>query len=161
MAWGWFALATAAVLLVQTTILPLFPLKWVDLLLALALVCGLAAPSMDARLAAWMVGFAQDLASAGPMGLNALVFGLAVSAMTYLREIVFRQRWPARLLVAMAAALPAQLIVLTWLHARQGEWLSILLQASTTALAASAVAAVVVGLPGALGRGRRGRYSRW
>ena len=56
MPWGLFSLALVLVLVLQTSVLPFCAPPAVDLLLALALVCGLTAPAVDARLAACLEG---------------------------------------------------------------------------------------------------------
>ena len=107
MQWGWLILAIAGVLVAQTAILPLVGLPWLDLLFTMALVIGLVAPVLDARLAGWLIGFSLDLQSAGPIGLHAFAFGLAVTGLTYVRDMVVRHHWWARWLIGFIVAVGA------------------------------------------------------
>lgn len=166
MRWGWFALALLVTFVVQTAVLPFAHLEFLDLLLVLALVFGLAAPVADARLAGWVVGAAQDLGTDGPMGLHAFALGLAVLALTYLREWVNQYLWWARWLAMFVVAYPAE--VLIHLHQRflQGArltWLGLVLDPLFTAAVAALVALVVLALPGLFGRRarRRSAAARW
>jgi len=162
MPWGLFSLALVLVLVLQTSVLPFCVPPAVDLLLALALVCGLTAPAVDARLAACLVGFAQDLDTAGPFGLHALLLGLAVTALTHLREWVNRHLWWARWLVGFVAALPAQFVLELHLRYGHGEWGRMLLDAALTSLVAALLAALVTALPTLLRRRGRLRFApRW
>lgn len=165
MAWGLFALALALTYVLQTAVLPAWAPPQLDLLLTLALVCGLAAAPPDARLAGWITGLAQDIGTSGPLGLHALALGLAVVVLGHLRETVNRELWWVRSLVAFAVAWPAQLIIL--LHARFLQdaalsWPTLLGQSLLTAAVAALLAGLLVGLPG-LWRRRQRRYtlSRW
>jgi len=162
MSWLPFALALALTSIVQTAVLPLLGLPWIDLLLVFALVCGLTLPTPDARLAAWVTGFVQDLGSSDALGLHAFTLGLGVLALTYLRELVIRHHWWARFLICVVVAFPSQLIVQVYLRWSQGSVLRMLGESLVTAVVASLAAALVVGLPLAVGRtARRGAYSRW
>ena len=166
MPWGYFTLALVFTYVVQTAALARFAPQWLDLLLVFGLVCGLVAPLHEARLAGWIVGFAQDIRAEAPspIGLHALALGLAVLALTHLREMVNREVWWVRWVIAFVAALPAELLVL-W-HARVFQhanlsWWQIIGAAVLTAAVAGWLAAVVVGLPSVLGRRRRHSASRW
>lgn len=160
MPWGWFSIALLVTYVLQTAAVPYVGVTALDLLLVLALLCGLVAPAQEARLAAWITGFVQDIGTApgSPLGLHALAFGLAVLGLTYLREWVNRHVWWVRWLIAFLVAWPTQFLV--HLHTRflQGAdlpWSRMVLEALVTALLAALLAALLVALPTALGRRRR------
>ena len=165
MRWILFIVALVVVHLVQTTLLPFFAPAWVDLMIALAVLCGLVAPSTDARLAAWIVGFAIDLDSDGPLGLHALALGLAVLGLTYLREWVNLGAWWVRWLIGFAVIFPAQLLVRLHSHFFQADNLSlgqILLMSLATAAASALLAALALVVPSLSGRRRRRTaLARW
>ena len=164
MPWGLFTLALLVTYVLQTAALARFAPEWLDLLLVLALICGLTAPAIEARLAGWLVGFAQDVGSSGPLGLHALALGLAVFALTQFREMINRELWWVRWLAGFIVAWPAQLIIA--LHERYWQGVStslaaLLGQSLATALAASFLAALLLALRALLGRRRRYSYVRW
>lgn len=166
MRWLPFAIALLAVLLLQTTVVPFLPLPGLDLLLTLALVCGLVAPAPEARLAGWITGFAKDLDTLGPVGLHALALGLAALLLTRLRELVNLHLWWVRGFIAFVVAVPAELLVLLHQRFLQGLALGpaqIVFGALGHALLAALLAMLVTGLPAALGRPRRRRFPapRW
>lgn len=169
MRWGVYLLLLLLAWVLQSTLLPLLGVRWLDLLLVLALVYGLAAPVADARLAAWFTGLAQDLASSGPLGLHAFVLGLAVLGLTYVREWVNHNLWWARWLVAFSVAWPAQLVLC--LHQRFLQdapesaltWGRIISDALLVSVVAALLAAAILGLPMLVGRRRHRRRPapRW
>lgn len=166
MRWGVYLLLLLLAWVLQSTLLPLLGVRWLDLLLVLALVYGLAAPVADARLAAWFTGLAQDLASTDPLGLHAFVLGLAVLGLTHVREWVNNNLWWARWLVAFTVALPAQLIL--FLHQRfLGDaalsWGRIISDSLLTSVVAALLAAAILGLPMLVSSRRRRRRPapRW
>jgi len=166
MRWILFIVGLLIVHLLQTGVLPVFHAPgWLDLMLALALLCGLVAPASDARLAAWIVGFAIDLDTAGPLGLHALALGLAVLAQTYLRELVNLGAWWVRWLVSFVVALPAQLLVRLHAHFYFGDDWSLWqlgLMSVTTAAVSALLAALALALPTLSGRRRRRvTLARW
>jgi len=165
MRWGLFILALLVVYIAQTAALPLFAPSWVDMLLILALVYGLTAAPTEARLAGWIIGFAQDVGSLGPLGLHALALGLATCGLTYLREAVNRELWWVRGLAAFVVAWPAQLLVLLHMRFLQNAPLStlrILFDSFATAATAALIAGLLVGLPSVWRRRRRHALSpRW
>jgi rod shape-determining protein MreD len=161
MSWGLFAVVLLIVYVLQTAVLPHVAPAWLDLLLALALLCGLTAPAADARLAGWVVGLAQDVGGDGALGIHALGVGLSVLLLTRLREVVNRELWWVRWLAGLVVSWPALLLV--QLHDRylQGaalSWPQMLGHALLTAMIASLVAALVLRLPRAL---RRRPHSMW
>lgn len=167
MNWGWMILVVVIALLIQTAVLPSAEQRWLDLMLALALVVGLVGPTHDARLFGWVVGFAKDLQSADPIGLHAFVLGLAITALTYLRDMVIRQHWWARWLIGFLVAMTAELItnIFLYAYAAHGTWWQVLSEsvgkAAASAAVASFIAAVVVGLPSLALSGRRRAAVRW
>jgi len=146
MPWMLFSLALAATFLVQTAAMHLAAPRWLDLLLTLALICGLMAPVTEGRLAGWITGLAYDIGGAGPLGLHALALGLAVVIVGSLRDMVNRSLWWVRWLIAAVAALPAQLLVELHFKYYQGasiSWSQVLLGSAAAAL----LAAWFAGLP--------------
>lgn len=161
MAWGWFTLALVLTFLLQTTVAPFCLPDWLDLMVVLALVVGLTAPAGDARLAGWLVGFSQDLDSGGPLGLHALLLGLAVLGLTHLRELINLHLWWGRWLIALLVTLPLQLLLQLHLRLPGGDWVRIGVEALSSAAVAALLAALLVGVPGLLGRRRRRLALRW
>ena len=164
MPWGLVSIALLLVYVLQTALLQHIAPAWLDLFLALALTCGLMAPTTEARLAGWIAGLAQDIGTDGPLGLYALAGGLAALILTGLRELVNREVWWVRWLAAFAAGLPAQLLV--QLHDRylQGAlvtWGQMVGHALETALVAALLAALAPGAIRLLRRRRRYSVSRW
>jgi rod shape-determining protein MreD len=165
MPWGWFALALGAAYLLQTAVLPHIAPAWIDAFLVMALTGALVLPMQEARIAGWMVGFAQDIPTTGPLGLHALALGLAALGVTHLRDLVNRELWWARWLIAMVSAIPGLLLVR--LHERfyQAANLSawqIVATTIVTAFIAGLIAALLPGVPGLFGRRRRHDFmTRW
>lgn len=164
MRWPRFFIVLLLVYLAQTALLPHLAPPWLDLLLVMALVYGLAAAAPDARLAGWLVGFAKDLDTDAPLGLHALMLGLCVLALTFLREMVNLQLWWVRWIVAFLVAFPAELLVRGYLWFGGGaenlSLMQILAWSLTTALVASFLATLVLALPAALRRRRRRAAAR-
>src|SRR5262249_48444969 len=101
MRWGPFWLALLLVAAAQTTFVYIFDWRWLHLPLALALLCGLNAPTHDARIAAWLAGFAQELCTeSSTLGLFAFSFGFGVLLLTYLRDRLNPGAWWMRWLLA-------------------------------------------------------------
>ncbi len=116
MPWGMFGIGLFVVFLLQATIVRGLGAPYLDLYLAYALFLGLVLPAVDARLAALLVGLAQDLGGADPLGLHAFMLGLAAVILTRLRPLVNLSVWWVRLGVCTLAALPP--LLLEFLHAR-------------------------------------------
>ena len=164
MRWTLFVILLVLVYLAQTALLPQFGIRWLDLFLVTALVCGLVAPTPDARLAAWIVGFVQDLATDGPLGLHALALGLAVLALTFVREQVNLQLWWVRWLMAFIVAYPAEILVRLVAGTGHGFVASqVLGWPLTTAFVGSFLASFLLALPSAFRprRRRRSAVARW
>ncbi len=161
MSWPLFSLALVVIFVGQTTFLPLIEAPaWIDPLLALAIICGLAAPAADARLAGWLVGFAIDIGTQGPIGLHAFALGLAMIALTNLRESMNLQVWWVRWTLGAMAALPAQLIVRlhqVWLQEHALTMFQVLSQSLASAIGAGLIATLIIALPDLFGRQRRKR----
>ncbi len=157
---GLLALTLVAVLL-QASLgrLADLPVIELDLLLIITLVCGLITPAHDARLAALLIGFAVDLLSGGTIGLNAFAFGVTGLLVTKFREIINRQVWLGRLLIALLAAMAGQLLLLLELHFVQGVYLggfaATVWAASRVAAPAALAAALLTLLPQLAPRRRR------
>ncbi len=164
MFWWRFALVLLVVFVLQTTVLSHFAPPVVDLLLTLALWYAWTAPLPEARLAAWLTGFVQDVGTQGPLGLHALSCGLAVWLLTSWRDHVNRDVWWVRWLVGSVAVLPARLLVCVQQRYWQGvagTWSGMLLDTLLTAVVVGLLAALAVGLPTLLRRRRRGMMMRW
>ena len=153
MSWAGLAAAVVVAVLLQTTVCQMgeLPLVDVDLLLTLALVYGLLAPVQHARIAGWIIGFAYDLTTEGPLGIHALALGLTALLLTLMRESVNRSLWRVRLLICFAAAVPGQLLVPLHLRFVQGAnagagW-QIALSAVMLSLTAAVLAALITGIP--------------
>lgn len=163
MRWGGFALALLAAYLLQCGVFALWGPDWIDLFLMLALLCGLAAPRHDARIAAWIVGITQDLASPDILGIHALSLGLVGLTLTILREMVNIGYWWPRLIVSFLAAGAGQAVytVYLWQHSSAGgfAWDRTLLWAVATAVAAALTVVLLTELP-VLARMRHDRRFR-
>jgi rod shape-determining protein MreD len=164
MAWGSFAIALLLAYLVQAGVVALLGVQVFDAFLILALLCGLLAPPHDARIAAWVTGFVQDLGSADALGIHAFTLGLSGLVLTHLREIVNVRAWWVRGLAAFLAAWPGQIIYLLHLHywagRGSGSFGSLLLSATLTALVAAGLATLINALPRMMYRRRRPRAMR-
>lgn len=168
MPWGAFTLALVVVYVLQTAAVRLLDLPAVDLLLAFALFCGLAAGTHDARLAGWLVGFAQDLGSGGPLGPHAVALGVTCWILTALRAAVNLHLWWARLLGAFFAALAGQLLLLVherwWQGLNEGSVWTAALMLFAYSFVAALLAAGLTQLPIFLAWDRRRRHyprARW
>ena len=148
MSWAGLAAAVVVAVLLQTTVCQMgdLPLIDVDLLLTLALVYGLVASADQARIAGWIIGFAYDLTSEGPLGIHAFALGLTALLLTLMRTGVNRNLWRVRLLVCCAAALPGQLLVPLHLRFVQGGNMGSLWQIGLSAVMVSVTAAVLAAL---------------
>lgn len=160
MPWGAFAIALVLTYLVQTGVLALFGFRHFDAFLVLALLCGLRAPTYDARIAAWIVGLGQDLGSVDTLGIHAFTLGLTGLLLTYLRRVLNVSVWWVRALAALLAAWPGQVIYQMHLHyygpAHADVSLgSLLLSATLTALVAAVLAMLIDTLPWVMRRRRR------
>jgi rod shape-determining protein MreD len=128
-----------------------------------AVLCGLLAPTWDARIAAWIAGLVYDLGSADVLGIHAFTLGLTAFLLTQLREVGNVGVWWVRLLAAFLAAWPGQFVYLLHLHYWAGHgsaslW-SLIAAAALTALVVAVLATAISFLPRLLQRRRR--RSRW
>ena len=106
MVWSGFAIALLLAYLLQTGVVALLGVPFVDAFLVLALLCGLVAPTHDARIAAWIAGLVQDLGSADALGIHAFTLGLTGLLLTRLRGVGNVGVWWVRGLAAFLAAWP-------------------------------------------------------
>lgn len=159
MPWGPFAIALLVVYLIQTGVAALFGFVYFDAFLVLALLCGLLAPSADARLGAWLVGLAQDLDSADALGIHAFALGLTALLLTWLREVLNLGLWWVRLLALVLAGWAGQVIYLTygqyWIGRGESSFGGLLVSAALTAALAAGLVMLICALPG------RRRSRRW
>ncbi len=164
MAWGGFAIALVLAYLVQVGVAaPLDVSPHFDAFLLVAVLCGLLAPTHDARIAAWITGLAQDLGSADALGIHAFTLGLTGLLLTWLREVGNVGVWWVRGLAVFLAAWFGQLIYLLHLHYWAGNavaslW-SLVVSATLTALVTAVLATAINAVPRLLQRRRRRR--RW
>lgn len=161
MAWGGFAIALLLAYLLQTGVAAPLDVPYFDAFLVLVLLCGLLAPTHDARIAAWIVGLAYDLGSVDALGIHAFTLGLTGLLLTKLREVGNVRVWWVRGLAAALAAWPGQMIYLLHLHYWAGRgsasfW-GLVAEATVTSLVAAALATLINALPGVVHRQRR-RY---
>lgn len=162
MAWGGFALALLLAYLVQVGVATPLDVPGFDAFLLVAVLCGLLAPTHDARIAAWITGLAQDLGSADALGIHAFTLGLTGLLLTWLREVGNVGVWWVRGLAVFLAAWPGQLIYLLHLHlggnAAASLW-NLVGPAALTSLVAAVLATAIDVLPRLLRH--RGRRRRW
>ena len=161
MAWGGFAVALLLAYLVQTGVAAVLNVPHFDAFLLVAVLCGLLAPTHDARIAAWITGLVYDLGSADVLGIHAFTLGLTGLLLTWLREMGNVGVWWVRGLAAFLAAWPGQLIYLLHLHYWAGNAAASLWGLVVTATLSSLVAAILATLISALPRlihRRRRRY---
>lgn len=161
MAWFPYVLVLLVAYVLQTSLVRILDLPLVDLCLTLALVVSFVAPMVDARLAAWLAGLVEGLGSSGALGAYALAFGLAGLILTALRGVININAWFGRVVAAVLAAWPAQLLI--DLHVRfwvgPGDrtiWEDIW-HAFWVAVVAALLSATITGLP-ALVAARRRRF---
>jgi len=160
MAWGAFVIALLLAYVLQTGVAGLLAVPHFDAFLVLALLCGLLAPTYDARLAAWITGLAQDLGSADVLGVHAFTLGLTGLLLTWLREVGNVSVWWVRVLAAFLAAWPGQLLALLHLyywwpgHGSASLW-SVIATATLTSLVAAVLAMLISALPRVTRRPRR------
>ncbi len=118
---------------------------WVSLP-ALALVVLAWGTSLDrAVLAAWAAGLALDACSAGPLGLQALAWGLAAAALSVEQRATHRRELPTLMLACGLAALWLRMVTglsgPTWAaYGRQG-----LLETGVSALVTAGVSPLLLG----------------
>lgn len=167
MNWLGLIAALVVVFIVQTTLghLADLPLLEVDLFLVLTLLYGILAASHDARLAGWLIGFAQDIGSTGPIGVHAFALGLTALLATLLRDVInIHVAW-GRFLVAAGAALPGQVLILAHLNyvqnAQLGSWWNMLATALAVSLTASLVVTLLTLAPSLTPKRRVARRAPW
>lgn len=164
MRWGPFWLTLLLVVVLQTSVIYALDWRWMHLLLALALLCGLNAPTHDARIAGWIAGFVQDLLTeSSTLGLHALAYGSAILLLTYMRDRLNPSVWWIRWLLAGITAWAALLVVdvgMRWWLLNPPSGPSIWSGGLRDALIAALLAVACTELPWFLPRGRRFRSVR-
>lgn len=141
--WGRFTLLLLVVLLVQTGLSWITSLRVLDAFLLLVLLVSLLGPDHDSRLAAWITGLFQDLASADPLGLHAFSLGLTALILTRLRDLLNLNVSWLRTAACLLAALPGQLLCGLHVHFWSGHGIMSAFEIALAALAAAAVASLV------------------
>jgi hypothetical protein len=119
--WGIFAVALVCVFVMQTSLIPLLPdlpQRSINAYLVLLLVVGFLAPPADLAIAAWIIGLASDLDGSGPIGADAVAFGIAALALCRLRDSINRELWWARSLAGVMGCVLALALstLLTWVN---------------------------------------------
>jgi rod shape-determining protein MreD len=159
MPWSVFAAALLAAFVLQTTVIRLLGVSSLDLLCVLALLCGLLAPTADARIAGWIIGLVQDLGSAQGLGPHAFALGLTAWLLTRLRAWLSVRPVGVRLLACLLAAWPGQFLLLLHAHTLRaggplelGSWM---LSATMTATWSAVAAVLLTTLPWLAIRKRR------
>ncbi len=150
MPWGGLALAVLVAYFVQATLAWMLGPNPFDPFLVLALLLGLLRPTYDARLSGWMVGLAQDLGSADPLGIHAFTLGLTALFATQLRRVLNANVWWSRGVILLGAAWLPQIILRIFLQVRLGTTESpfgLLGRASLVTLLAAAVVMAILALP--------------
>lgn len=166
MRWGTFLIILFAAYLVHALLPTVISPAYLPLLLALAIVCGLNAPTDDARIAAWLCGLMLDLTGEPHLiGLNSLALGLTGLILTWLRETGLFSGPPARFLIAVFAAWPGQMLYdIIAFGSRPGGysiWNGLAATLFTSAIA-TVVALVFAAFPVMASQRRRlGRSRRW
>jgi len=159
MAWSGYAIALLLAYLLQTGVTALFDLPLFDPFLILAIICGLVAPTHDARIAGWITGLAQDLGSADALGIHAFTLGLTAMLLTQMRTFGNVGVWWVAALAGFIAAWPGQFLYLLHLHYWAGGgavgFLGLLGTATWTAAIAAVFAMLINALPWAMHRRRR------
>lgn len=164
MRWGALALILLATLIAQKSVVWIAGATVVDLFLALALLCGLCGPTLDARIAGWVIGLTQDLgSSADAIGSNALALGACVLVLTWVRDAAQTRVWWGRLAAAFVAAWPAQVFVALydayWLGHGGASLLGLVGRAALVSAIAAGIAVMLIAAQPLL-VSRRGRGSR-
>lgn len=149
MSWSLYLFALVGITILQGGLINQVDLRVggiqpIDLFLMLMLVYALRVPGGDARLAAFGIGLMQDLCGLGPVGAGAISFGLSASLLVLLRENIRTTWWIARFVLALTAAILAQVLIsayaLFWLHSAAGVS-NLVLMTMVTATVAALVAA--------------------
>ena len=164
MPWGVLAAAVLLVYLLQTAVIGLLGWSWIDLFLILALLAALLAPLHDARIAGWVIGFAQDLSSTDVIGIHAFTLGLACLLLTSMRGVLNLRVWWSRILVVFLCAWPAPLLYALhlrfWTGAESISASNIILGSAAQAMVAAATATALTAWPTfRFRKNRPGRFS--
>ena len=150
MPWGGLALAVVLAYLVQASVAWLLGPSRFDPFLVLTLGVALLRPTHDARISGWLIGLAQDLGSANPLGVHAFTLGLTALFVTQLRRGLNANVWWSRGLILLASAWVAQVVLRVFLRLRLGNEepvFSLLWQASVVACIATGLVMAFLTLP--------------
>jgi rod shape-determining protein MreD len=92
MRWLPFMILACIGVVLQTTVVHRLQINHVslDLIFILAAYYALNAPTADAKIAAWLLGFSADLVDPGPLGVMAFCFGLTALLVVQFRDTMFR-----------------------------------------------------------------------
>ncbi|MCA9242327.1 MAG: rod shape-determining protein MreD [Phycisphaerales bacterium] len=111
MRWGLFAALLVMAYFGQTMLIGRLGWNAIDLFLILACAVSFGANRHDARIAAWLTGFVQDLGSTGPLGVHAFALGAASVFVTVARGWADGRVWWIRAIIAFIAALIAEAVL--------------------------------------------------
>jgi len=156
---GRFVLFLLLTYLAQVAALEGLHLRWLDLFLVLALTYALVSPPNEGRVAAWIIGLAQDLGSLDTLGIHAFTLGLTGWLVTHAREVFNAGVWWARLIALFACAWPGQMLYLMHVYYWGGHGgigpLGLIIHAATLALTAAAATTLLTATPWFLIQRRR------
>jgi rod shape-determining protein MreD len=159
MPWVNFFILLVAVLLTQTGVVSLLGWRSLDVFLIATLACGLWLPRGDARLRCWILGLAQDLASADTLGIHACALGLTGLLLTAMREWVNMNALTPRFVMLFLAAFAGQALyhahLLFWASGGDGTLARWLTDSATTAALAAILTLVASAAAANVGARRR------
>lgn len=106
MRWITFAILACITIVLQTTIVYRLELSQgaPDLMFIVAMLYALHAPTPDAMIAAWLLGFITDLFWPGRLGVHAFTYGLLALVVVQFRDSMFRDHPLTALFVTLVCA---------------------------------------------------------
>ncbi len=112
MRWIAFLILAGVTIVLQTTIVYRLELSQgaPDLMFIVAMLYALHAPSPDAMIAAWVLGFITDLFWPGRVGVHAFSYGLLALVVVQFRDSMFRDHPLTSLFVTLVCAWIAHLL---------------------------------------------------
>ncbi len=114
----WVPVLALAAVVLQTTVLYSWRIAGVapDLVFLLVIFLALQKPNTLGLWIAFAVGLVQDVASGGPMGMNALVLvGLAYLA-GHMRKQFFKENYTTQMLIVLIFTLGHQFLIFFWMN---------------------------------------------